>query len=865
MDDSESALNNLTPRAQQAISLARNEAKNYHRDCVGTEHILLGIIVLGSGVAVNALVNMGVDLDTVRAAIEKLSPTPESIDQTDEELPLTPRVKKTLTLALREAKALNYHYIGTEHLLLGLLKEGEGIAAQVLRSLNIDVDSIRGEIMKALDPNYIPAETKAEASHTAGAPAAAAKASMENLKTYGRDLTEMARETKLDPVIGRSNEIERIVQILCRRNKNNPVLIGEAGVGKTAIVEGLAQAINDGSVPEILRDKLLIALDLPGMIAGTKYRGQFEERIKAVMEEIRQCGNIILFIDELHTIVGAGSAEGALDASNILKPALSRGEIQCIGATTMDEYRKYVEKDAALERRFQSLIVNPPSIEDATDILRGIVHKYEDHHNVSYTDEALQDAVKLSNRYITNRQLPDKAIDVMDEAGSHARINAMVRPPDLKTLEDKINQVQVDKKTSIEKQKFEEAAALRDKEKQLKKDIEDTLTKWRSQNQENIVSIDSESIHRIVAKLTGIPITQIEEGELQKLLNLEKELGKTVIGQPEATHSITRALRRSRADLKDPKRPIGSFIFLGPTGVGKSLLAKTIAELMFGDSEALIQVDMSEYMDKFNVTRLIGSPPGYVGHGDGGELTEKVRRRPYSVVLFDEIEKAHPDIMNIMLQILEEGMLTDTNGTKIDFRNTIIILTSNVGASQAHGQGVLGFTNPDTELEYERLVEKLQHAAKKHFKPEFLNRLDEIIVFRELTRQHLHGIVDLEINKISERLENRQVNMDYSEEVKDYIIEKGFTPEYGARPLRRAVERHLEDPLAEDILRGKISKEQNIKVTMSGEKLHFSIRKKPKARAKVETKTKPKLATRTTAKAKAPAKRKAAPKKKNDA
>jgi ATP-dependent Clp protease ATP-binding subunit ClpC len=532
-----------------------------------------------------------------------------------------------------------------------------------------------------------------------------------------------------------------------------------------------------------------------------------------------------LFIDELHTIVGAGSAEGALDASNILKPALSRGEIQCVGATTMDEYRKYIEKDSALERRFQSIVVNPPDIEDAVKILQGIVKKYEEHHNVSYTNQALRDSVTLSNRYITSRQLPDKAIDVMDEAGSRARISSMVRPPDLKELEDHVDEIQIEKKNAIEKQKFELAASLRDKEKELKKEIENILENWRANNHEKTVQIDSDDIHQIVAKLTGIPIRQLEEGEVQKLLHLEEEVKKVVIGQPEAAHSLTRALRRSRADLKDPKRPIGSFIFLGPTGVGKSLLAKTVAEMMFGDSEALIQVDMSEYMDKFNVTRLVGSPPGYVGHGEGGELTEKVRRRPYSVVLFDEIEKAHPDVMNLLLQILEEGIVTDTNGVKIDFRNTIIILTSNVGASQAHGQGVLGFTNPDTELEYSRLVEKLQSAARKHFKPEFLNRLDEIIVFRELVKQDLQEIIDLEVKKIATRLENRDCTISYDQEVKDYLIDKGFSPEYGARPLRRAVERHLEDPLAEEILKGKITNTQHITVKKGKDALRFTIRK----------------------------------------
>ncbi|MCM8525890.1 MAG: ATP-dependent Clp protease ATP-binding subunit, partial [Lentisphaeraceae bacterium] len=655
---------------------------------------------------------------------------------------------------------------------------------------------------------------------------------MPALRSYGRDLTEMARKKELDPVIGRSNEIERIIQILCRRNKNNPVLIGEAGVGKTAIVEGLAQAIVEGHVPDILRGKIVVALDLPQMIAGTKYRGQFEERIKAVMEEIKASKNVILFIDELHTIVGAGSAEGAMDASNILKPALSRGEIQCVGATTMDEYRKYIEKDAALERRFQSLVVNAPNIEDAIEILRGIVYKYEEHHHVEYTQDALEEAVRLSERYITGRQLPDKAIDVMDEAGARARIAAMVRPPDLQHIEDEINGIQQSKKDAIENQKFEEAANLRDKEKSLKKQLENTLDEWKVENDSKIVTINSDDISAIVSSLTGVPIKQLEECELQKLLHMEKELEKVIVGQNEALASLTRALRRSRADLKDPKRPIGSFIFLGPTGVGKTLLAKTIAEEMFGDADALIQVDMSEYMEKFNVSRLVGSPPGYVGHGDGGELTEKVRRRPYSVVLFDEIEKAHPDIMNIMLQILEEGMVTDTNGVKIDFRNTIIIMTSNVGASKIHNSGILGFGDSDEEMAYERQVEKLQEAAKKHFKPEFLNRVDEVIVFRELTATHLRAIIDLEISKITERLKGKEIILNYDNDVKDFLIDKGYKPEYGARPLRRAVERHLEDHLAEEILRGNLKSGKEVKVTLDSNKLLFFIEDQKPAKKK---------------------------------
>ena len=820
-EEADNALNNLTPRAHQVIMLARNEAQKMGHDCVGTEHLLLGIIVLGQGVAVSSLQAMGVDLASVRAAVERLSP-PQGGTHIEGELPLTPRVRKVLALSMREAKALNYHYIGTEHILLGLLKEGEGVAAQVLRALNVDVESIRREILKTLDPNFVPTEAKHDAEHKADEPAAKRDGKAQKgdgltaLRQYSRDLTEMAKEKKLDPVIGRANEIERVIQVLCRRTKNNPVLIGEAGVGKTAIVEGLAQAIVDGTVPDIIRGKMLVALDLPQMIAGTQYRGQFEERIKAVMEELRVNRNVILFIDELHTLVGAGSAEGAMDAANILKPALSRGEIQCIGATTMDEYRKHIEKDSALERRFQPIVVNQPSIEDAIQILKGIVHKYEDHHHVKYSEAALVDAVKLSDRYITGRMLPDKAIDVMDEAGSRARIAAMVRPPDMKDVEARIADLQIKKKQSIEHQKFEEAAALRDQEKNLRRELETTLEQWKADNRAKVVQIDTEQIAVTLSKLTGIPVARLEQCELEKLLTMEKELERVVVGQSDAVHSLCRALRRSRADLKDPKRPIGSFIFLGPTGVGKTHLAKNLAAFMFGDADAIVQVDMSEYGEKHNSSRLIGSPPGYVGHGEGGELTEKVRRRPYCVVLFDEIEKAHPDVMNLLLQILEEGVITDTNGVRVDFRNTIIILTSNVGASTAKGQGVLSFSSNSEDIEYELVAERMQSAARKSFKPEFLNRIDEIIVFRELSRPQLRNIVDLELAKINNRLAVRGVSLSFSDDLRDFLIEKGYRPEYGARPLRRAVERHIEDALAEDILRGRIPNGSKVEVKVDG-------------------------------------------------
>jgi len=809
-------MNNFTPRAQQVLALARKEADRFNHNYVGTEHLLLGLIKLGQGVAVNVLQKMGLDLETVRMEVEKqVGSGPET--KMVGNIPYTPRVKKVLALAGKEAKALQHSYVGTEHILLGLLREGEGVAARVLKSLEVDIERTRNEILKELDPNFAGEEGEAVPAGESGKKDSKTPA----LRAFGRDLTELAKKGELDPVVGRADEIERVIQILCRRTKNNPVLIGEAGVGKTAIAEGLASEIISGAVPEILHGKKVITLDLALMVAGTKYRGQFEERIKAVMDEIRRSKNVILFIDELHTIVGAGSAEGAMDASNIIKPALSRGELQCIGATTLNEYRKYIEKDAALERRFQTVKVEAPSVEETILILKGLRPKYEAHHKARILDESLEAAAKLSDRYLTGRFLPDKAIDVMDEAGSRARIASLTRPPNVKDIEADIESIRINKEAAIKAQDFEKAASLRDDEKTAKEKLESVLAEWRASKEEKEVVVTEDDIMHIVSKWTGVPLSRMEQAETQKLLAMEGDLKAKVIGQEEAVIAISKALRRSRADLKDPRRPIGSFIFLGPTGVGKTFLARTLAEFMFGDGDALIQIDMSEYMEKFTASRLIGSPPGYVGYEEGGQLSEAVRRRPYSVVLFDEIEKGHPDVMHLLLQILEEGKITDSLGRKIDFRNTIIIMTSNVGAELIKKQTTLGFGAPTLDGNHDTMRDKILEETKRVFKPEFLNRLDDIIVFRTLSKPDLVQIIDLEIEKVTARIRTKNIVIALDESAKDFLIEKGYDPQYGARPMRRAVERYLEDPMAEEILRGTIKPGETIKVSRSGEKLVF--------------------------------------------
>ena len=809
-------MSNFTPRAQQVLALARKEADRFHHNYVGTEHLLLGLINLGQGVAVNVLQKMGLDLDTVRQAVdEQVGLGPEA--KPSGNVPYTPRVKKVLALAGKEAKSLNHSYVGTEHILLGLLREGEGVAARVLKSLDVDVERCRNEILSELDPNFSSTE-ESEAS-VAGGSSSEEKSGKDHktpaLKAFGRDLTEIAKNGEMDPVVGRENEIRRVTQVLCRRTKNNPVLIGEAGVGKTAIVEGLAQQIASGMVPENLLDKRVVTLDLALMVAGTKYRGQFEERIKAVMDELRKAKNIIIFIDELHTIVGAGAAEGAMDASNIFKPALSRGELQCIGATTLAEYRKYIEKDSALDRRFQSVKVEAPSVEDTVLILKGIRPKYEEHHNVNFTDKALAAAAKLTDRYVTGRFLPDKAIDAIDEAGARSRMESLKRPPEIEKLSDDIKEVCALKESAISDQNFEEAAEARDKEKKLRAKRDRVLENWKKTREEKRASVDEDDMLQVIADWTGIPLNRMEAKESKKLLKLESELRKQIIGQDFATEVVAKALRRSRADLKDPRRPIGSFMFLGPTGVGKTHLAKVLAERIFGDQDSLIQVDMSEYMEKHAVSRMIGSPPGYVGHEEGGQLTEAIRRRPYSVILFDEIEKAHPDVAQILLQILEDGRLTDSLGRKVDFRNTILIMTSNVGAHILQKNSSLGFSAGNADDDFDKTRDKIMDEAKKSFKPEFLNRLTEIVIFRPLAKKSMSAIVDLELKKVTDRLKEKKLKLDICENVKEFLIEKGYDDKLGARPLRRAVEKYLEDSLAEEVLSGSLRKNKIIRVLLT--------------------------------------------------
>ncbi len=792
----------FTNRAKQVIKLAKKEAQRMNHNYLGTEHILLGLLKLGQGVAVNVLRNLNLDFETVRAEVEKLVGFGPEI-QVYGDPALTGRVKKVFEYANEEAANLNHNYVGTEHLLLGLLRQTDGVAAQVLENLNVNLKEVRKEVLKELETFNLhlpPIGAGGQAPAPGKERAAPGGDKTPALKAYGYDMTEAVRQGKMDPVIGRKEEVERLILILCRRRKNNPVLMGEAGVGKTAIVEGLAQAIVAGDVPDNLRKKKLITLDLPLMIAGTKYRGQFEERIKAVMDEIKKSGNVLLFIDELHTIVGAGAAEGAIDASNILKPALSRGELQCIGATTMDEYRKHIEKDAALERRFQKILVEPPTVDQTMEILKGLQGKYQEHHHCEYTPAAIEAAATLSDRYIQGRFLPDKAIDLLDEAGAKTRVATMNQPDDLGKLENEIEETKRAKEDAIAAQKYEEAARLRDSEKTLREEFAKTQQQWEVNKEEHIAVVDDDDVAAVIAKQTHIPVTRLTEEESQKLLRMEEELEEKIIGQNEAVNIICKAIRRSRTGIKDPNRPTGSFLFLGPTGVGKTLLARLLARHMFGRDDALIQVDMSEYMEKFAVSRMTGSPPGYVGHEEGGQLTEQVRQRPYSVILFDEIEKAHPDVVDIFLQILEEGRLTDSMGRHIDFRHAIVIMTSNLGANLIRKSTQVGFGAEEGVTDYDSMKGKIDEEMKKHFKPELLNRLDGRVIFRALDREALHKIVDLEIAKVQERLAVKEITFNLEESAKDLLVDEGYEPEMGARPLRRAIEELIEDPLAEKLL-----------------------------------------------------------------
>ena len=805
---------NLTDHARKALHLARDEARRFRHNYIGTEHILLGLIKEGSGTAATVLKNLKVNLKQIALEVEKTLPSGTEPIPKSSELPFTDNARRVLELANEEARGMGQTYIGTEHMLLGLLGIPRGYAAQILQSVGIKLDRVREEVL-----NFASASFGFEAAETGATPKGKSKTPA--VDAFSRDLTELARRGEIDPITGREKEIERLIQVLSRRKKNNPVLLGEAGVGKTAIVEGLAQAVVQSTVPEPLRNRRIVALDLAMMVAGTKYRGQFEERIKAVMSEVRRAKNVIVFVDELHTIVGAGGAEGAIDASNVLKPALSRGELQCIGATTLDEYRKYIEKDSALERRFQTIIVEPPSNDETLEILKGLREKYEAHHNVQITDKALEDTVGLSSRYIAGRYMPDKAIDVIDEAGARVRLKTMTPPPNLQHLEEKVNRLNAEKDEAVAAQDFERAANLRDKASQIRAKMERIRKEWQRTSQENKATVDENVIAEVVSSMTGIPLTRLESAEAERLLHAEEELHKMVVSQAEAIGVVAKAIRRSRSGLKDPTRPVGSFVFLGPSGVGKTHLARALAKFMFGDEDALIQVDMSEYMERHNASKLIGAPPGYVGYEEGGQLTEKIRRRPYSVVCLDEIEKAHTDVFNMLLQIMEEGRLTDSFGRHVDFRNVVLIMTSNIGAEVIKNQGGLGFRHAGSEMNYDNLKQQLMRLVEKRFRPEFLNRLDEVIVFRPLTKEDLSQIIELQLEEVRARLREHGLILELTQETKDFLIEKGYNPDFGARPLRRSVERYVEDKLSEEMLKGSFSGKKHIVAKVHDEQVVF--------------------------------------------
>ncbi|BCB01959.1 ATP-dependent protease ATP-binding subunit ClpC [Bacillus sp. KH172YL63] len=806
----------FTERAQKVLALAQEEAIRLSHSNIGTEHILLGLVREGEGIAAKALTALGLSPEKIQKEVEGLIGKGTEKSQT---IHYTPRAKKVIELSMDEARKLGHSYVGTEHILLGLIREGEGVAARVLGNLGVSLNKARQQVLQLLGSND-------SSNHQGGGNA---NANTPTLDSLARDLTAIAREGSLDPVIGRSKEIQRVIEVLSRRTKNNPVLIGEPGVGKTAIAEGLAQQIIANEVPEILRDKRVMTLDMGTVVAGTKYRGEFEDRLKKVMDEIRQAGNIILFIDELHTLIGAGGAEGAIDASNILKPSLARGELQCIGATTLDEYRKYIEKDAALERRFQPIQVNEPTAEESIQILKGLRDRYEAHHRVSITDEAIDAAVKMSDRYISDRFLPDKAIDLIDEAGSKVRLRSYTTPPNLKELEAKLEEIRKEKDAAVQSQEFEKAASLRDSEQKLREELEETKNTWKEKQGQENTEVTVEDIAKVVSNWTGVPVSKLAQTETDRLLKLEEILHSRVIGQSEAVVAVSKAVRRARAGLKDPKRPIGSFVFLGPTGVGKTELARALAESMFGDEDAMIRIDMSEYMEKHSTSRLVGSPPGYVGYEEGGQLTEKVRRKPYSVVLLDEIEKAHPDVFNILLQVLEDGRLTDSKGRTVDFRNTVLIMTSNVGAQSLKSNKYVGFNIQDGQQDYKDMKGKVMEELKRAFRPEFLNRIDEIIVFHSLEKDHLKEIVTLMSNQLTTRLKEQDIHLELSAAAKEKIAEEGFDPEYGARPLRRAIQKYVEDKLSEELLRGKVLTGQNILIDVEENEFVVKVQKEEAA------------------------------------